>query len=114
MVTSLYALCRYLKNMGVTVMLVTEVESVIGEFRVTEAGASYIADNIVFLRYLELAGEMRRAIGVLKKRTSSFEKTLREIEITRYGLKVGEPLTQLRGVLSGMPEWVQPLGANSE
>ena len=64
-------------------------------------GASGLADNIVFLRYLEMAGEMRRAIGVLKKRTSSFEKTLREFEITSYGLKVGEPLTGLRGILSG-------------
>jgi len=68
---------------------------------ITEVGASHLADNIVFLRYLEVAGEMRRAVGVLKKRTSSFEKTLREFEITRYGLKVGEPLTGLRGILSG-------------
>jgi len=46
--------------------------------------------------YPEMAGEMRRAVGVLKKLTSSFEKTLREFEITRYGIKVGESLTELR------------------
>ena len=88
--------------------------SLSGEFRATEAGVSYLADNIIFLRYLELAGEMRRAIGVLKKRTSSFEKTLREIEIMRYGVKVGEPLTELRGILSGMPEWVTPPAPQKE
>jgi circadian clock protein KaiC len=95
------ALTRYLKNMGVTTILISETETVTGELRATEIGASHLADNVVFLRYLEIAGEIRRAIGVLKKRTSSFEKTLREFEITRYGLKVGEPLTGLRGILSG-------------
>ena len=65
-----------------------------------------MADNIIFLRYLEIQGQMRKAIGVLKKRLSDFEKTLREIEITRYGIKVGKPLTNLRGILSGTPEWV--------
>jgi circadian clock protein KaiC len=48
---------------------------------------------------------MGKAIGVLKKRLSDFEKTLREIQITRYGIKVGQPLTGLRKILSGTPEW---------
>lgn len=100
-----HALCRYLVNMGVTVLLVNETFSITGEeMRVTENEVSYLADTIVLLRYLELAGEMRKTIGVLKKRTGDFEKTLREFEISRYGLKVGEPLTQLRGILTGMPE----------
>jgi circadian clock protein KaiC len=94
--------------MGVTVILVNEIENITGEFRATEIGVSYMADNIVFLRYLEIEGEMRKAIGVLKKRLSSFEKTLREIEITRYGVKVGQPFTRLRGILRGTPEWVEP------
>ncbi len=45
-------------------------------------------------------------MGILKKRLSNFEKTLREYEITRYGIKVGKPLTDLRGILSSNPEWV--------
>jgi len=101
LLSHLRALTQYLKNMGVTTILISETEAIMGELRATEVGASHLADNIVFLRYLEIAGEIRRAIGVLKKRTSSFEKTLREFEITRYGLKVGEPLTGLRGILSG-------------
>ena len=91
--------------MGVAVLLISEVESITGDFRATDAGVSYLADNIVFLRYLEFRGELRRAIGVLKKRLSNFEKTLREIEITRYGIKVGKALTGLRGILRGTPEW---------
>jgi len=105
LITHLHALCKYLQNMGVTVILVNETENITGNFRATEVGISYMADNIVFLRYLEVKGEIRKAIGVLKKRLSSFEKTLRELEISRYGIKVGQPLIYLRNILSGIPDW---------
>lgn len=105
LVSDLHVLCRELRNRGITVLMVDEVESITGEFQATEAGLGYLADNIVFLRYLEVNGGLRKAIGVLKKRLGDFEKTLREIEITRYGLKVGEPLTGLHGILTGTPEW---------
>ena len=100
-VTHLHALSKYLQNMGAAVLLINEVTSIAGEFQVSDIGASYLADNIVFLRYMELSGEIRRVIGVLKKRLSSFERTLREIEMTRYGIKVGRPLTNLQGILVG-------------
>jgi len=106
LVIHIHALCKYLQNMGVAVLLINEVETITGDFRPTEIGISYIADNLVFLRYLEMQGELRKAIGVLKKRMTDFEKTLREFEITRYGIKVGKPLTNLRGILKGSPEWV--------
>jgi circadian clock protein KaiC len=106
LVAHLHALSKYLQNMGVAVILISEVEYITGEFRATDVGVSYMADNIVFLRYLEIQGEMHRAIGVLKKRLTSFERTLREYEITRYGIKVGKPLTDLRGILSGTPEFI--------
>jgi circadian clock protein KaiC len=100
----LHTLCSYLRNMGVTTLLINEVEAVTGNFHATE----YMADNIVFLRYLEMNGDLHKAIGVLKKRLSSFEKSLREIEITRFGIKVGQPLTNLRGILTGTPELLRP------
>lgn len=108
LVHHLHALCNYLKNMGVATLLINEVEFLTGDFRVTEMGISYLADNILFLRYLEVKGELRKAIGVLKKRLSDFEKSLREFEITRYGIKVGKPLTNLRGILRGTPDFIDP------
>ncbi|ROQ93611.1 ATPase domain-containing protein [Desulfosoma caldarium] len=107
LVSHLHALCKYLSNMGVTVFLINEVEAITGDFKPTELGISYLADNIVILRYLEMAGELRKAIGVLKKRLSDFEKTLREFEITGSGVKVGPPLRRLRGILTGVPNWVK-------
>ena len=102
----LHALCKYLQNMGVAVLLVNEMQSIVGELQVSDIAISYLADNIVFLRYLELKGEIRKVIGVLKKRLSSFERTLREIEMSRYGLKVGKPLTNLQGILTGRISFV--------
>ncbi len=103
----LHALCKYLQNRGVAVFLVTETAAVVGDFSITDLNISYLADNIIFLRYLEIKGEMQKAIGVLKKRLSNFEKTLRQYDITRYGIKVGRPLTELRGILTGTPEWIR-------
>ena len=86
-------------------ILINSIEDIIGSFSASDISASYMADTIILLRYLELKGELRRAVGILKKRHSDFQKTLREYEITRYGLKVGKPLSNLRGILTGMPDW---------
>lgn len=100
----LHALERYLANMGVTGLFVDEVGAVTGDFVASQHGLSYLADTVLFLRYLEVQGALTKAIGVLKKRTGSFENTLRELEITSHGLKVGDPLSHLRGILSSIPE----------
>lgn len=102
-----HALGKYLKNMGVTGIYVSEVSNITGDFSVTEdENISYLADTILFLRYLEYQGELRKAMGVLKKRASDFERTLREFEIRPgSGIHLGEPLTGLRGILKGTPDW---------
>ncbi len=102
----LHALGRYLQNMGVTTIFIDETDSPTGPFTATQENISYLADNIVFLRHLELRGELRKAIGVLKKRTSDFERTLREFEITADGIVVGEPLAGMQGILSGTPDLI--------
>ncbi|WP_254543568.1 ATPase domain-containing protein [Halomarina pelagica] len=106
-ITELHALGSYLQNVGVTTILIGEVETVTGDFRVTKDEISYLADNVLFLRYLELDGQLRKAVGVLKMRASDFERTLRGFEITEYGIAVGDPLTGLRGVLRGEPRWIE-------
>lgn len=102
---SLIRLTKHLVAKNVTVLLVNEIQDITGTFRVSEENLSHLADNLVFLRYLEMRGKLKKAIGVLKKRSGSFENSLREFSISEYGIRVGEPLTNLRGVLSGNPEW---------
>ncbi|GAA0245538.1 ATPase domain-containing protein [Haladaptatus pallidirubidus] len=110
LVETMQALCRYLKNMGVTVILITEHDSMTGQVKATGEGISYLADNIIILQHLELEGELRKAIGVLKKRTSDYERFLRKFSITENGIKVGKPMNNLRGMLTGMPQ----IGGESE
>ncbi|QLC35146.1 AAA family ATPase (plasmid) [Halarchaeum sp. CBA1220] len=101
----LVSIGRYLRERGVTTLVTNEVHDITGEFRVTEESTSNLADNIVFLRYLEYGGSMNKVVGVLKMRTSDFEDTLRRIEFTEYGVTVGEPLTGLTGILTGTPRF---------
>jgi circadian clock protein KaiC len=96
---------QYLRNMGVTGLITNEVHQITGTFQATDRQISHLADSIVILRHVEYRGELRKVIGILKKRTSDIEPRLRELEITGDGLRVGEPLTGLRGILTGTPEW---------
>ncbi len=96
---------RFLRAAGVSTILVNEIHNITGEFRATEERTSNLADNIIFLRHVEHRGEMRKVVGALKMRTSNFERSLRELEITAEGIRVGDPLPQLRGILTGTPEW---------
>ena len=105
LVSQLHALCKYLQNVGVTVLLINEIDDIGNEFKVTDIGISYMADNIVIMRYVESRGELRKAIGVLKKRLTDFDKSMHAFEITRYGIKIGEPLTELQRILGKTPVW---------
>lgn len=100
----LHSLCIYMGNLGITTFLISETPNITGDFVTTNLNASYLADNILFLRYLEIDGELKKAIGVLKKRLSDFEKTIRELIISSDGITVSEPMTHLRGLLSGIPQ----------
>jgi len=107
MINYIHSLTEYLKNMGVTVILINEIKNITGNFKATDTNISYLADNIIFIRYLEMKGKLMKAIGVLKKRLSDFENFMRKFKITKKGIKVGAPLTGLRGILSGTPEFIK-------
>ena len=103
--SNLHALCKYLANMGVTVILIDEADDPSNNTQVTDTNYTYLADNLILMRYMDRhlddTIELRKTIAVMKKRLSDFEKTLREFKITRYGIRVSEPLTGLEGILSG-------------
>jgi circadian clock protein KaiC len=58
------------------------------------------------LRFFEAAGEVRRAISVVKKRTGPHEATIREFRIGPNRLQVGNALTEFEGVLTGVPRYL--------
>lgn len=103
LIRKLHALSRHLKNRGVTVLITNEIPEITGISSATHTNLSYVADNIVFLSYVEMDGSLRKVVGVLKKRSGDFEHNLREFEITPDGIHVGESLTGLYGILQGTP-----------
>lgn len=70
---------------------------------VTETHISTITDTILLLRYVELMGEMRRGITVLKMRGSNHDKTIREYEIDDSGMHIGGAFKNVGGILAGSP-----------
>lgn len=114
LVSRLHAQCKYLQNMGVVTLLINELAAVSGEFRVTDMSFSYLADNVLYLRYLEhqqAAGvRLSKAIGVLKKRLSGFDTSVRELLFSREGLKVSPPLRDVSNILSDLPVWKDQKG----
>lgn len=110
-VSKMHALCKTLQSLGIAVLLIHEVEHIAGYFKISEERLSYLADNIIFLHFIELQGSLHKSIGVLKKRLSNFEKTLRKFEITENGIVVGEPMCNLQGIITGTPQVINNASA---
>jgi len=73
-VMALHALAAYLKSAGASVLLTNEMETITGDFQATATGLSYLADNIIFLRYLELQGEFARPLGCSRSGSAALKK----------------------------------------
>jgi circadian clock protein KaiC len=102
----MHELLTFLGQRGVLTIMILAQKGLFGSYD-TAVDLSYLADTIVLLRFFEAAGQVRRAISVLKKRSSNHERTIREFVISHpHGLEVGPPLSEFRGVLSGIPEYV--------
>ena len=105
--TYLHELLTYLGQHRVITLLVGVQQGMLGGAMTTAMDASYVADNVLMLRYFELDGDIRQAISVFKKRGSMHERTIRSFALTPEGIQVGEVLRGFRGLLTGVPV---PLG----
>ncbi len=88
----LWAINDYFKRNGVTTIMTTESPNPFEALEISRCGISYLADNILYLRYVEAAGELKRAVGVLKMRGSRHDTHLRRLTIDPPHIAVGEPL----------------------
>ncbi|WP_174273381.1 ATPase domain-containing protein [Sphingomonas bacterium] len=102
LVLQMHEMLTYLGQEGVVSLLILGLHGVMGDIR-QDVDLSYLSDTVVQLRYFEAHGEVRQAISVIKTRTSRHERTIREFQISRDGLEVGEPLREFQGVLTGVP-----------
>lgn len=103
-------LLSFLSEKGVTTILVSVQHGLMGDVATQAGYISYIADTVVLLRYYELRGDVRRALSVFKRRAGAHERTIRDINFSSGGIKIGKPLTEFQGVLTGVPTFVPEPG----
>jgi circadian clock protein KaiC len=104
LVRRLHSLTRTLKNRGITVIVTDEADRLAGIPEATSTDASYIADNILCLTYVEVDGELSRAIGVVKKRLGGFDNRFHRFTVERgTGLSICGTFDGVQGILGGSP-----------
>lgn len=101
----MHELLSYLSHQGVLTLLLNPQQGLMGSMA-TNLNISYIADSVILLRFFESEGRIRKAISIIKNRSGRHEDTIREFRIDSQGVRVGAPLTQFRGVLTGTPEYL--------
>jgi circadian clock protein KaiC len=101
--THLHEVLTYLGQRGVVTFLVGVQQGILGTSMSTGIDISYMADNVLILRYFEAKGAVQKAVSVFKKRGSIHETTLRHFDITRKGIVVGPVLDNFQGILTGVP-----------
>ena len=103
----LHELLTYLNNQGVVTILILAQQGVVGDVQ-NPIDLSFLSDAVVLLRFFEAAGEVRKAISVIKKRTGLHDPAIHEYRLSPQGLRVGPPLMELQGVFTGVPAYSGP------
>lgn len=99
-----YAITKYLRSAGVTLLLTSESVESIGTAQLSGHGVSFIADNFIKMRYVEVDAHLERVISVIKARGVAHSSELRGLTIADGGLHVvGGRFREHRGVLTGAP-----------
>ncbi|MFK8000009.1 MAG: circadian clock protein KaiC [Polyangiales bacterium] len=102
----------HIKKMETAGMFTNTTSMLLGGESITETHISTITDSIILLRYVELQGEMRRGLTVLKMRGSWHEKRIREYVIDEDGMHIQSSFRGVNGILSGTPTY--SLGVEAE
>ena len=102
----MHELLEFLNQKGRITFLILTQQTLLGEGS-GDIDISYLADNVLIMRYFEAEASVRRAISVLKKRSGAHENTIRELRFGQDGIQLGEPLAGFKGVLSGTPDFIR-------
>lgn len=99
---SLYRMVGALTGAGVTVFMTAEVGVSFTDLQFSPDLISFLTDDIIIQRYVEIDGALQKVIAVVKMRGSQHDKMLRTYEVTEHGLELGEALTDYTGIVTGV------------
>ncbi len=102
----MHELLAFLNQRGIATFLLLAQAGLVGSNMTSPVDLSYLADNVLLLRFFEGSGRVHKALSVVKKRGGEHEQTIRELRFRAGRIEVGEPLEQFRGVLTGVPRYV--------
>lgn len=97
------ALTSFIKEQEIGGLFTSTTPTLLGGSSITESHISTITDSIILLRYVEMYGEIRRGITVLKMRGSMHDKDIKEFTIDNNGMHIGRSFRNVTGILSGSP-----------
>jgi len=100
---SLYRMVGALTGIGVTVLNTVELPGSFTDLRFSPHEISFLTDDIILQRYVELDGQLQKVLLVVKTRRGNHSKEMRLYSVTSGGLVVGDALREYRGILSGFP-----------
>lgn len=100
---SLYRLVGALTGVGVTVLMTAEVIEAFPEGRFTSEKVSFVTDDILVQRYVEIGGHLRKVLAVVKMRGSTHATDFREYNLTENGAVIGGSLSGYHGITTGVP-----------
>ena len=101
-------LTSFIKHQEITGLFTSTTASLMGGDSITETHISTLTDSIILLRYVEMFGEMKRGLTVLKMRGSWHDKAIREFKIDKDGMRMGRPFRNVTGILAGTPVHISP------
>lgn len=100
----MHEMLSYLNQQGVITVLILGQHGIVGDVR-SEIDLSYLSDTIVLFRYFESRGRVLKAVSVAKSRTTEHQSGIREFRLARGGIRIGDPLKDFEGVLTGLPNY---------
>jgi circadian clock protein KaiC len=112
---SLYRMIGALTGAGVTILSTVEVEDKFTEMSLSHYTISFLTDDIIRMRYVEIDGQLRKVMVVIKMRGGNHSKDIREYVITGKGVVVIHPRsTDYDGLTTGIPRRTGPRLAQGE
>jgi circadian clock protein KaiC len=106
---SLYRMIGALTGAGITILSTVEVEDTFTSLQFSHYAISFLTDDIIRMRYVEIDGQMRKVMVVIKMRGGNHSKDIREYVIANKGLVVIRPRrTDYEGLITGIPRQTGP------
>ncbi|MBD2578186.1 circadian clock protein KaiC [Oscillatoria sp. FACHB-1406] len=93
----------YAKQEEITGFFTNTTDQFMGSHSITESHISTITDTIIMLQYVEIRGEMSRALNVFKMRGSWHDKGIREYQISSEGPDIKDSFRNYERIISGSP-----------